>query len=279
MPQPGSAAPYLRGLTKPPGFVVDGTQYITITGSISYGIATDDSDFDTVGSLHPVQGYSLPASVWQIQRFEVWEHLDADALGGRGRTYDFNVYSIVKFFQLAMDNNPNMLDALFHAARVRAARHQDSRRSGEHHIDPKSFDQMNAAMSIAPAVAGALMADAHVGYGLPIGGVLALDNAVCPYAVGVDIACRMKMSIFEIEPQVLESCKQIFVESLHRRTFFGVGVETPKGKPYDHPVLYHDAWAYIDVLQANMASGKAIKQLGTSGSGNHFVEFGLVAGQ
>jgi tRNA-splicing ligase RtcB len=57
---------------------------------------------------------------------------------------------------------------------------------------------MDAAMSIAPAVAGALMPDAHVGYGLPIGGVLALDNAVCPYAVGVDIACRMKSSIFEI---------------------------------------------------------------------------------
>ena len=69
---------------------------------------------------------------------------------------------------------------------------------GEQHIDPKSFEQMDAAMSIAPAVAGALMPDALVGYGLPIGGALGLDNAVCPYAVGVDIACRMKVSIFEI---------------------------------------------------------------------------------
>jgi tRNA-splicing ligase RtcB len=57
---------------------------------------------------------------------------------------------------------------------------------------------MDAAMSIAPAVAGAIMPDAHVGYGLPIGGVLGFDDAVCPYAVGVDIACRMKLSIFEI---------------------------------------------------------------------------------
>lgn len=137
---------------------------------------------------------------------------------------------------------------------------------GDNLIDPNSHNQMRAAMSIARAVAGALMPDAHVGYDLPIGGVLALDNAVCPYAVGVDIACRMKLSIFEIDPQTLESCKQIFVESLHRRTFFGVGVENNQG--FDHPVLYHDAWAYIDVLQANMATGKAIRQLGTSGSGS-----------
>lgn len=146
---------------------------------------------------------------------------------------------------------------------------------GEHLIDPNSYKQMNAAMSIKPAVAGALMPDAHVGYGLPIGGVLALENAVCPYAVGVDIACRMKISIYKI-PSGMEIGKQDFVEALKRHTYFGVGVETPKNQPYDHPVLYNDAWSYIDTLQENMASGKAQKQLGTSGSGNHFVEWGVV---
>lgn len=147
---------------------------------------------------------------------------------------------------------------------------------GREHIDPKSFDQMEAAMSIEPAVAGALMPDAHVGYGLPIGGVLALDNAVCPYAVGVDIACRMKVSIFSdlhVRPQYLESAKRDFIDILNRNAFFGVGVETPKGKHYDHPVLYHEGWMYLDVLHEHMESGKAIRQLGTSGSGNHFVEF------
>lgn len=147
---------------------------------------------------------------------------------------------------------------------------------GREQIDPKSFDQMNAAMSIAPAVAGAIMPDAHVGYGLPIGGVLALDNAVCPYAVGVDIACRMKLSILPIDPADLTSNKQQFIDALNRRVYFGVGVETPKDRPYDHPVLYHDAWKSIDVLRENMESGKATKQLGTSGSGNHFVEFGVL---
>lgn len=199
---------YSHGLTNPPGFVRDGSQYITVTGSISYGINTDDSDFDTVGFCIPPKTLVFPHLAGeihgfgrQIQRFEVWEHHrchDPDALGGRGRTYDFNVYSIVKFFQLAMDNNPNMLRCAVRAARVRAALHEDSRRLVEQHVAPKSFDQMDAALTIAPAVAGALMPDAHLGYGLPIGGVLALDNAVCPYAVGVDIACRMKLSVFEI---------------------------------------------------------------------------------
>ncbi len=57
---------------------------------------------------------------------------------------------------------------------------------------------MRNACQLPVAVAGALMPDAHVGYGLPIGGVLATDNAVIPYAVGVDIACRMKLTVLDI---------------------------------------------------------------------------------
>ena len=58
--------------------------------------------------------------------------------------------------------------------------------------------QMERACLLPVAVAGALMPDAHVGYGLPIGGVLATENAVIPYAVGVDIACRMKLTVLDI---------------------------------------------------------------------------------
>lgn len=144
---------------------------------------------------------------------------------------------------------------------------------GEQHIDPKSFEQMDAAMSIPPAVMGAMMPDAHIGYGLPIGGVLGLDGAVCPYAVGVDIACRMKLSIFEIDPKYMEAghgTQQDFVRALRRNTMFGVGVENRRG--YDHPVLADGLWPDIDVLWENKE--KARNQLGTSGSGNHFVEFG-----
>lgn len=135
---------------------------------------------------------------------------------------------------------------------------------GQDQIDPNAISQMDAAMSIAPAVAGALMPDAHLGYGLPIGGVLALDNAVCPYAVGVDIACRMKLSIFNIEPEYLDSEKQHFIDVLRRNTMFGVGVENRRD--YDHPVLDLLPWSVSPSIIENR--DRAIKQLGTSGSGN-----------
>ena len=61
-----------------------------------------------------------------------------------------------------------------------------------------SVKQMANAAELPVAVRGALMPDAHRGYGLPIGGVLATENAVIPYAVGVDIACRMKLSVLDI---------------------------------------------------------------------------------
>ena len=58
-------------------------------------------------------------------------------------------------------------------------------------IEQGAMHQMHTAAKLPVAVAGALMPDAHHGYGLPIGGVLATENAVIPYGVGVDIGCRM----------------------------------------------------------------------------------------
>ena len=64
--------------------------------------------------------------------------------------------------------------------------------------DAAALEQMRNACALPVAAAGALMPDAHVGYGLPIGGVLATENAVIPYAVGVDIACRMKLTVLDL---------------------------------------------------------------------------------
>lgn len=134
-------------------------------------------------------------------------------------------------------------------------------------IDENSHKQMAKAMELPVAVAGALMPDAHLGYGLPIGGVLGLDNAVCPYAVGVDIACRMKMSIWELVPENLDY--DYLGKIIEESTFFGVGQENDYG--YIHEVMLKD-WYKSPVTMENKP--KAFKQLGTSGSGNHFVEFG-----
>src|SRR5918998_3832651 len=64
---------------------------------------------------------------------------------------------------------------------------------GEAGVDDAARRQMETALRLPVAAGGALMADAHVGYGLPIGGVLAVREAVIPWAVGLDIACRLRL--------------------------------------------------------------------------------------
>ena len=139
---------------------------------------------------------------------------------------------------------------------------------GKEGIDQNTMDQMETAMQIPVCVAGALMPDAHLGYGLPIGGVFALDNAVCPYAVGVDIACRMELSVFPVKMEP-EFGRDFLGNILEENTYFGVGVEH-SSKP-DHPVLSED-WGVSSVTKEHFETARA--QLGTSGSGNHFVEWG-----
>jgi tRNA-splicing ligase RtcB len=122
------------------------------------------------------------------------------------------------------------------------------------------------------SAAGALMPDAHVGYGLPIGGVLATEGAVIPFAVGVDIACRMRLSVLDAPPIVLNQQKGKFEKVLRENTRFGAGVEwNPR---QDDDVLDDPDWEAMPFLKH--LKDKAAKQLGTSGSGNHFVEFGEV---
>lgn len=138
-------------------------------------------------------------------------------------------------------------------------------------LDPKSIEQMEKACSLPISVRGALMPDAHVGYGLPIGGVLATDNAVIPYAVGVDIACRMKLSVLDVPPQMLEDerCAQL-QRAIETQTKFGIGASFHPRR--SHPVMDED-WNVSPITR--QLKDKAWGQLGTSGSGNHFVEFGL----
>ena len=138
-------------------------------------------------------------------------------------------------------------------------------------IDPAAHAQMRQACSLPMASGAALMPDAHVGYGLPIGGVLATENAVIPYAVGVDIACRMKLSLLDIESNQLEKNPTRFEDVLNRGTRFGIG--STHETPQDHPVMDQD-WSITRTTREKRDVAR--KQLGTSGSGNHFVEFGTL---
>jgi tRNA-splicing ligase RtcB (3'-phosphate/5'-hydroxy nucleic acid ligase) len=143
---------------------------------------------------------------------------------------------------------------------------------GRQHIEEGSLVQMDNAMRLPVSVAGALMPDAHVGYGLPIGGVLATDNVVIPYAVGVDIACRMRLSLYEVSPILLGQKKGMFEDALWERTSFGIGAEWKGSQRAEHPVLDESTWDATRLLKS--LQNNAARQLGTSGTGNHFVEWG-----
>ena len=90
-------------------------------------------------------------------------------------------------------------------------------------LEPEAVQQMKNACKLPVAVAGALMPDAHVGYGLPIGGVLATEDAVIPYAVGVDIACRMKLTVLDLPVTALADDQARLTRALERETRFGMG--------------------------------------------------------
>lgn len=108
-----------RKLIHPPQFVVNGSQYLTIMGSDAYGVSSNTSDIDVYGFCIPdkemvfphlsgeIQGFGT-----QIQRFQQYqEHHIKDT--SNAKEYDFNIFNIVKYFQLCMENNPNMIDSLF----------------------------------------------------------------------------------------------------------------------------------------------------------------------
>ena len=136
-------------------------------------------------------------------------------------------------------------------------------------LEATALDQMENACRLPVAVAGALMPDAHQGYGLPIGGVLATRDSVIPYAVGVDIACRMKLSVLDLPLTAIDDDSSRLTKALEHETRFGVGAEFRDRRKHD--VMDAD-WGVTTVT--SRLKDRAWAQLGTSGSGNHFVEFG-----
>jgi tRNA-splicing ligase RtcB len=143
---------------------------------------------------------------------------------------------------------------------------------GAEGIEQGAMHQMYTAAKLPVAVAGALMPDAHHGYGLPIGGVLATENAVIPYGVGVDIGCRMCLSVFDIKPKELTDREHYFTRELNEATLFGSG--SMFQNPSNHEVMERKEFDELGLLKG--LQGRAWKQLGSSGSGNHFVEWGIV---
>jgi tRNA-splicing ligase RtcB len=143
---------------------------------------------------------------------------------------------------------------------------------GENNIEVSAIKQMELALSLPVSVQGALMPDAHSGYGLPIGGVLATRNAVIPYGVGMDIGCRMALTIIDAGGKFIDRYNHQIKQTINTYTHFGMegGLETPQ----DHEVLDDSAFRETPLLKK--LHGKAVKQLGSSGGGNHFVDIGVI---
>ena len=146
---------------------------------------------------------------------------------------------------------------------------------GRELIGDGAVRQMHDAMRLPVTVAGALMPDAHIGYGIPIGGVVALDGAVAPYMVGVDIACRMMLSVYPADALTYlddEARRDVLKDGLRRESRFGIGARFKPGQRRQHAVLDDADWTATPLLKSLL--DKAHAQLGTSGTGNHFVDAG-----
>lgn len=136
---------------------------------------------------------------------------------------------------------------------------------GQHEVN--TIQQIRQVARDDRVVAAALMADGHLGYGMPIGGVVAYDNAVSPEGVGFDIACGNKA----VKTNLLVADVRFDLDRIMDRIFdevaFGVGQS--KGKNKDDPVFDRDEWS---ISLARELKGLAQQQLGSVGSGNHYVD-------
>ena len=162
-------------------------------------------------------------------------------------------------------------NAAEHAGKSNRMTHIDYNSWGND-IDEKAHEQMRQACSLPISRYAALMPDAHPGYGLPIGGVLAVSGSIIPYAVGVDIACRVMVSVLDVPTRELSRKPEFFEEALREETRFGVGAKWKNRK--SHAVMEED-WGFAPAVKS--LRDLAWSQLGTSGSGNHFVEFGILS--
>lgn len=149
---------------------------------------------------------------------------------------------------------------------------------GADQIDDGAIKQMINAVRLPISVGGALMPDAHLGYGLPIGGVLATQDAVIPYAVGVDIACRMMLSVLPMPIEdgaadPIDKNEDELIRAITKNTRFGAGAKFTGRDRREAPVLDMD-WTIAPIIRR--VRPKAEEQLGTSGGGNHFVDVGEI---
>lgn len=136
---------------------------------------------------------------------------------------------------------------------------------GENLIDPKAIEQIRRCQT-KPEDLATLTADAHYGYGHPIGGVVAYPDKISLSGVGFDIACGNKAVMTNLLASEIDLDK--IMDEVFKNIGFGVG--RPNPKPIDHPVF--DKISKADFKPQRAMMQLAMAQLGTVGSGNHFID-------
>lgn len=139
-------------------------------------------------------------------------------------------------------------------------------------IDPNALEQFYTALSIAPVSRAALMADAHHGYSLPIGGVVEYNGAVFPGGVGYDIGCQVNLSILDMPVDFMEKNRESLMKIMVEHSYLGLGATRTAEQRADHVIMDDPRWDDFTPYNLNIAQ----HQLGTLGSGNHFVDLMVV---
>ena len=138
------------------------------------------------------------------------------------------------------------------------------------HFDDETFRQIEKVERLPVTERTALLPDAHPGYGMPIGGVASLYEAIAPGFVGYDIACRMMVTILDIDPYEFLKNREQFAQFMLASSNFGLNSHYVSREQKDHPVMDDQRWTETVILRK--LKPLAREQLGTSGSGNHFFD-------
>jgi tRNA-splicing ligase RtcB len=137
---------------------------------------------------------------------------------------------------------------------------------GDH--DEKTVAQMRSCMSVGNAVAGVICADGHLGYAQPVGGVIAYEKQISISGVGFDIGCGNMAARLDTKFADIHANIYPIMQDVARVISFGIGrtnAETVEHELFDDT----DAWRESDMGEYRQ---KAVTQLGTVGSGNHYVD-------
>lgn len=132
----------------------------------------------------------------------------------------------------------------------------------------QTIEQMQAVMEKLGCEYGVLCADAHLGYSLPVGGVVALEDSICVNGVGFDIACGNKAVLLDANAEGVKKNIYRDMNEIQSKISFGVGRKNKER--VDHKLFDYPIWNELDILKS--LKDKAYEQLGTVGSGNHYVD-------